>query len=79
MRKILQVEGESKKEWLGVSKFSNTDGDVNQCDVLQLKVQNVIGGRKIDIAGFVVDNITERLKNECVNVVKLEYRHLKNL
>ena len=28
MRKILQVEGECKKEWLGVTGFGETGGDV---------------------------------------------------
>ena len=66
MRKILQVEGECKKEWLGVSGFGGTGGDVKQCDVLQLKVQNVNGGRKIDIAACVIPKITEGLKSERV-------------
>ena len=79
MRKILQVEGKCKKEWLGVSRFGDTVGDVKQCDVLQLKVQNVNGGMKIHIAACVVPKITEGLKIECVSVVKLEYEHLKNL
>ena len=79
MRKILQVEGECKKEWLGVSGFGDTGGDVKQCDVLQLKVQNTNGGRKIDIAACVVPKITEGLMSEHVSVVKLEYEHLKNL
>ena len=79
MRKILQVDGECKKEWLGVSGFGDAGGDVKQCDVLKLKVQNVNGGRKIDIAACVVPKITEGLKSEHVNVVKLEYEHLKNL
>ena len=79
MGKILQVEGECKKEWLGVSGFGDIGGDVKQCDVLQLKVQNINAGRKIDIAACVVPKITEGLKSEHVNVVKLEYVHLKNL
>ena len=79
MRKILQVEGECKKEWLGVSGFGDTGGDVKQCDVLQLKVQNVNSGRKIDIAACVIPKIIEGLISEHVNVVKLEYEHLNNL
>ena len=79
IRKILQVEGECKKEWLGVSGFGDTGGDVKQCDVLQLKVQNVNGERKIDIAACVIPKITEGLKSERVNAVKLEYEHLNNL
>ena len=46
---------------------------------MQLKVQNVNGRRKIDIAACVIPKITEGLNSECVNVVKLKYEHLKNL
>ena len=46
---------------------------------MQLKVQNVNGGREIDIAVCVVLEITEGLKSECVKVVKLENEYLKNL
>ena len=31
MKKILQVEGECKKEWLRVSGFGDTGRDVKQC------------------------------------------------
>ena len=64
---------------MGVSGFGDTGGDVKQCDVLQLKVKKINGGRKSDIAACVIPKITEGLKSEHVSVVKLEYEHLKNL
>ena len=76
---MLQLKDECKKKWLRESGSGDTGSDVKQCDVMHCKVQNENGERQIDIVACVASKITEGLKSENRNVMKLEYEHLRNL
>ncbi|XP_065062455.1 uncharacterized protein LOC135689235, partial [Rhopilema esculentum] len=67
-----------KQVRLGIKTFGSQNMDEKIRDVVELELKGVESGGKVKIQAFVVNEVSE-IRNEHVEILKYDYKHLTNL